>query len=67
MTTVEQRIAKEGIRAEYDAISLYQRMQSRTKNANTKKVLAHIIKEERDHVREFQVLLRKADQEAKGR
>jgi len=67
-----ERIRKEGLAkeilraaiiAELDAINLYEQMADMTRNANIKKVLLDIAREEKTHVGEFQALLLVEDKE----
>jgi len=67
-----ERIRKEGLAkeilraaiiAELDAINLYEQMADMTQNANIKKVLLDIAREEKTHVGEFQALLLVEDKE----
>jgi rubrerythrin len=52
--------------AELDAINFYEQMAALTENADIRKVLLDIAKEEKTHMGEFQALLLKKDQEQKG-
>ncbi|MBN1801793.1 MAG: rubrerythrin [Candidatus Lokiarchaeota archaeon] len=63
---LDKQILRAGILAELDAINLYEQMASLTENADLKKVLLDVAKEEKEHVGEFQYLLLKYDaQQAK--
>jgi rubrerythrin len=60
---LDQEILRVGLIAELDAINLYQQLADMTENANIKKILLDIAKEEKTHVGEFQALLLKQDKE----
>jgi rubrerythrin len=60
---LDQEILRVGMIAELDAINLYQQLADMTENANIKKILLDIAKEEKTHVGEFQALLLKQDEE----
>lgn len=60
---IDKEILRLGIIAELDAINLYEQLASKTKNADLKKVLLDIAKEEKTHVGEFQTLLLDLDKE----
>lgn len=60
---LDKEILRVGIIAELDAVSLYEQMAAMTENANIKKTLLDIAKEEKTHVGEFQALLLKEDAE----
>jgi rubrerythrin len=62
---LDQEILRVGVIAELDAINLYQQLANMTENANIKKILLDIAKEEKTHVGEFQALLLKQDEEQK--
>jgi rubrerythrin len=62
---LDQEILRVGMIAELDAINLYQQLADMTENANIKKILLDIAKEEKTHVGEFQALLLKQDEEQK--
>jgi len=62
---LDNEIARVGMMAELDAVSLYEQLAAITGNQNLKKVLLDIAKEEKTHVGEFQALLLKEDQEQK--
>ncbi len=57
----EKKIAKDGIAAEKDAIKQYNAMIKKSKDPYAKKVIRHINKEERMHVKEFQELMKRAN------
>ncbi|MBS7655307.1 rubrerythrin [Candidatus Bathyarchaeota archaeon] len=54
---LDKEILRVGIIAELDAINLYEQMAAITENAEIKKILLDIAKEEKTHVGEFQALL----------
>jgi rubrerythrin len=60
---LDKEILRAGIIAELDAINLYEQMAAMTKNANIKRILLDIAKEEKTHVGEFQTLLLINDKE----
>jgi len=60
---LDREILRVGIIAELDAINLYEQMAHMTKNADMKKMLLDIAREEKTHVGEFQTLLLKIDPE----
>lgn len=60
---IDAEILRAGIIAEYDAVSLYEQMAAMSSNAEIKKVLLEIAREEKTHVGEFQALLLKLDKE----
>lgn len=62
---LDKEILRAGIIAELDAINLYEQMAALTGNANIKRILLDIAKEEKTHVGEFQVLLLINDKEQK--
>jgi rubrerythrin len=59
-------ILRQAIIAEQDAINLYEQMARSTKNAQLKKLLLDIAKEEKVHIGEFETLLEKVDKEHKS-
>lgn len=60
---LDKEILRAGIIAELDAINLYEQMAAMTENADIKKILLDIAKEEKTHVGEFQTLLLANDKE----
>ena len=60
---IDKEILRVGIIAELDAVNLYEQLAAMTGNANIKKILLDIAKEEKTHVGEFQALLLKLDDE----
>lgn len=56
-----------GIRAELDAVNLYEQMVATTHNENIRKILLDIAKEEKTHMGEFQAMLLRVDREQSGR
>lgn len=54
------------LEAELDAINLYESHLSNTDNEKAKKVLAHVIKEEKDHFELFMELLKDLDPQEKN-
>ena len=60
---VDCEIARIGMIAELDAVNLYEQLAAMTENANLKKILLDIAKEEKTHIGEFQTLLLQMDKE----
>jgi rubrerythrin len=60
---VDKEIARVGIIAELDAVSLYEQLAAVTENEGLKKVLLDIAKEEKTHIGEFSELLSRFDKE----
>ena len=60
---LDKEILRAGIIAELDAINLYEQMAAMTGNANIRKILLDIAKEEKTHVGEFQAMLLMEDDE----
>jgi len=60
---LNKEILRAAVIAELDAINLYEQMAASTEDANIKKILLDIAKEEKTHVGEFQTLLLKNDKE----
>jgi len=60
---LDKEILRAGIIAELDAINLYEQMAAMTENAEIKRILLDIAKEEKTHVGEFQALLLINDKE----
>ena len=60
---LDNEILRAGIIAELDAINLYEQMAAMTENADIKRILLDIVKEEKTHVGEFQALLLINDKE----
>jgi len=60
---LDKEILRSAIIAELDAINLYEQMADMTRNANMRKVLLDIAREEKTHVGEFQTLLLIEDKE----
>jgi len=60
---LDNEIARVGIIAELDAVSLYEQLAAMTENEKLKKILLDVAKEEKTHVGEFQALLLKKDKE----
>jgi rubrerythrin len=54
---LDKEILRVGIIAELDAINLYEQMAAITEDAEIKRILLDIAKEEKTHVGEFQALL----------
>ncbi|MGB9960057.1 MAG: ferritin family protein [Candidatus Bathyarchaeales archaeon] len=61
--TLDMEILRAAIIAELDAVNLYEQFASTTENAELKKILLEVAKEEKTHVGEFQTLLLKMDKE----
>jgi rubrerythrin len=62
---LDRVIARAGMIAELDAISLYEQMAVLTENEGLKKMLLDIAKEEKTHLGEFETLLLREDTEQK--
>mgnify|MGYP000343479657 CR=1 FL=1 len=60
---LDKEILRVGIIAELDAINLYEQMAAMTEDAEIKRILLDIAKEEKTHVGEFQALLLMKDKE----
>ena len=60
---LDKEILRAAIIAELDAINLYEQMADMTRNANIRKVLLDIAREEKTHLGEFQTLLLIEDKE----
>ena len=60
---LDKEILRAGNIAELDAINLYEQMAAMTENADIKRILLDIAKEEKTHVGEFQALLMINDKE----
>jgi rubrerythrin len=60
---LDKEILRAAVIAELDAINLYEQMAALTENADMKKILLDIAKEEKTHVGEFQTLLLRKDKE----
>jgi rubrerythrin len=60
---LDKEILRAGIIAELDAVNLYEQIAAMTENANIKRILLDIAKEEKTHVGEFQTLLLISDKE----
>ena len=60
---IDQEILRAGMIAELDAVSFYEQLAAMAENANIKKVLLDIAKEEKTHMGEFETMLLKLDQE----
>ena len=60
---IDREILRAGMIAELDAVSFYEQMAALSENADIKKVLLDIAKEEKTHMGEFQAMLLKLDDE----
>lgn len=60
---LDKEIARVGMIAELDAVSLYEQLAAMTENGNLKKMLLDIAKEEKTHMGEFQTLLLMEDKQ----
>jgi len=60
---LDKEILRVGIIAELDAINLYEQMAAMTEDAEIKRILLDIAKEEKTHVGEFQALLLMKDKQ----
>ena len=59
----DKEIARVGMIAELDAVSLYEQLAAMTDNVKLKKVLLDIAKEEKTHMAEFETMLLKFDKQ----
>ena len=62
-SSIDKEILRLGMIAELDAVNLYEQLAAKTENANIKKVILDIAKEEKTHVGEFQALLLMLDKQ----
>ena len=62
-SSINKEILRLGMIAELDAINLYEQLAAKTENADIKKVILDIAKEEKTHVGEFQALLLMLDKQ----
>lgn len=60
---IDKEILRAGMIAELDAINIYEQMAAFAKDANIKKILLDIAREEKTHLGEFQRLLLNRDKE----
>lgn len=60
---IDKEIARLGMIAELDAVSLYEQLAAYAQDPDIKKVLLDIAREEKTHIGEFEALLLKKDQE----
>lgn len=60
---LDMEIARVGMIAELDAVSLYEQLAAMTTNKTLRAILFDIAKEEKTHIGEFQALLLKMDKE----
>ena len=60
---LDKEILRVGMIAELDAVSLYEQLAAMATDANIKKLLFDIAKEEKTHMGEFQALLLRLDAE----
>lgn len=60
---LKKEILRLGLMAELDAINLYEQLAAMTDDADIKKIILDIAREEKTHVGEFQALLLKEDPE----
>jgi rubrerythrin len=60
---INKEILRLGMTAELDAVSLYEQLAAATNNADIRKVLLDIAKEEKTHMAEFEALLHREDKE----
>jgi len=60
---IDKELMRAAVIAELDAINLYEQMAALTGNADLKKVLLDVAKEEKTHVGEFQTLLLRLDKQ----
>ncbi|MEK9165890.1 MAG: ferritin family protein [Patescibacteria group bacterium] len=60
---IDKEIARVGMIAELDAVSLYEQLAAYAQDENVKKVLLDIAREEKTHIGEFEALLLNKDLE----
>jgi len=60
---LDREIARLGMIAELDAVSLYEQLAAMTENAALQKILLDIALEEKTHIGEFEALLSQHDSE----
>jgi len=60
---IDEEVLRVGMIAELDAVSLYEQLAAMTENADIKKVILDIAKEEKTHVGEFEAMLLRLDKE----
>ncbi|HJW96926.1 MAG TPA: demethoxyubiquinone hydroxylase family protein [archaeon] len=60
---INMEVLRAGMIAELDAISLYEQLAVMATNADIRKVLADIAKEEKTHMAEFETMLLRLDRE----
>jgi rubrerythrin len=61
--SIDKEILRLGMIAELDAVNLYEQLAAKTENADIKKVILDIAKEEKTHMGEFQALLLMLDKQ----
>ena len=59
--TTDAEMIRESIVEEFNAINKYKAMAERAQNPDVRKVLEHVIQEEKAHIGEFQAILKKLD------
>ncbi|MEM5812407.1 MAG: demethoxyubiquinone hydroxylase family protein [Candidatus Aenigmatarchaeota archaeon] len=60
---LNKEILRVGMIAELDAVNLYEQLAAMTTNADIRKVLMDIAKEEKTHIAEFETMLLRMDKE----
>lgn len=58
---LDKQIARLGMIAELDAVSLYEQLAASTENSKMKRILLDIAKEEKTHIGEFEAFLLELD------
>lgn len=58
---IDKEIARAGMIAELDAVSMYEQLAAYAQDQSVKKVLLDIAREEKTHIGEFEALLLKKD------
>lgn len=61
--SIDKAILRMAIMAELDATSLYEQMAEMTDNEDLAKVFLDVAKEEKTHIGEFEVMLKRIDKE----
>ena len=60
---IDKEMLRAALMAEFDAINLYEQMAAKTNDADLKKVLLEVAKEEKEHVGEFEEMLLRKDKQ----
>tara|TARA_Y100000310_G_scaffold332537_1_gene408309 strand:+ start:1018 stop:1296 length:279 start_codon:yes stop_codon:yes gene_type:complete len=60
---IDKEIARLGMIAELDAVSLYEQLAAKAENPKLKSILIDVAREEKTHIGEFETILLEMDQE----